>query len=211
MPSHSLRIINVIIGTVLLTVGLLFVSVNFISPQTTSTEITLATMNNFHFNGYPPETLQQSTDNIYRSFSAVNIIKGQTLQVSWSADLFLGVYIFSQQQFAYFQSILPNTQSAENTTNPLNYAQDWANANGITYKAEGYAKYGEVTYNDTKTGNYVVVITNAMYGAAYATVWDFSVNLISYKETPSLYLYLGVLLVILGVALLALTLLSKNL
>lgn len=208
MAERTIRLktINIIIG-IMLIVGSLFVSVNFISPHTTSTKVTLATINNFHLNGYPPETLQQSTDNIYRSIHAINITNGQTLEVSWYSDIILGVFIFSEEQFAYFQSILPQMHATGNTPD----AVEWADKNGITCEAVGWAHEGEVSYNVLKTGKYVAVITNAMYGAAYATIWDFDVNLISYKQTASLYLYLGVLLVILGIAQLTLMLFKQKL
>jgi|WetSurMetagenome_2_1015567.scaffolds.fasta_scaffold630276_1 hypothetical protein len=79
-------------------------------------------MKNFHFNGYPPGTLQQSADNTYRSIHADNISKGQTLEALWSSDLILGVFVFSEEQFTIFQSTLSKMQ---NTGNALD-AIDWA-------------------------------------------------------------------------------------
>lgn len=218
MPKNSLKKINIVIGIILLIVGLLFVSVNSITPHTVLIKVshqvsipnfqTLASMNNFVLNGYPPHN---TTADIYQYFPAVHIPNGQTLKVTWYSDIFLGVFIFSQEQFANFQSILPNMQSTGTTPN----AQAWANKNGITYEAVGWAaKSGKVSYNVTEAGNYVAVITNAMYGAAYASISDFNETLISYnyqtnytnqKQNDNLYLYIGVIFMILGTAQLALT------
>src|SRR3972149_1690445 len=128
------KALALIIGTILLIEGLLFVSFNFISPHTVVITVysqekpnfyTLASMDSFHLNGYPPETLEQSADYIYRSIPIVNISKGQTLMVSWYADLFLDVFIFSADQFVNFQSILPHMQAREGN-------QTWEKTNGIT-------------------------------------------------------------------------------
>jgi hypothetical protein len=217
MPNYSLRTINIVIGIILLIIGSLFVFVNFFSPHTVLIEVpnqdtrSLGSMDDFHFNGYPPETLQQSTDNIYRYLPAVNITNGQTLRVTWYSDIFLGVFIFSEEQFAYFQSILPNMKFPDTSG-----AVAWADENGITYEAVGWGRKSEiVSYNVTETGNYVAVITNAMYGAAYAYISDFNLDLISYNQTTqkqndSLYLYIGVFLVILGITLLTLTLVKQK-
>jgi hypothetical protein len=105
------------------------------------------------------------------------------------------VFIFSEEQFAHFQSVLPNMQ--EHTGRG---AVAWANANGVTYEAAGYeSKNTPISYNVTETGNYVAVITNA--GAAYAFIQDFNVNLISYNQTQDdgLYLYIGIVLMIIGI------------
>jgi hypothetical protein len=222
VPDNRLKTINIVIGTILLTVGLLFVSANFISPHKVLTEDSnqgtpntrsLGSIDNFHLNGYPPETLEQSPDNIYRSILAVNVTNGQALEVSWYADIFVGVFIFSQEQFAYFQSVVSKMQPADSVD-----ASAWASANRVFYEAVGWArKNGEVSYTVSETGNYVAVITNAMYGAAYATIWDFNLNLISYDQTTnhtnqndSLYLHLGIFFMIIGIAQVALAL-STNL
>jgi hypothetical protein len=176
MQKTKFKVITLaIIGIILLIVGLIFIHVNFPFPNTTLTKVSLAEMENFHFNGYPPETLQQSADNIYRSINADNISKGQILEASWSSDLILGVFVFSEEQFAIFQFVLPNMQDTGNTPS----AVEWAAKNGVSYEAIGWAREGEINYEALKTSNYVIVITNAMYGAAYATIWNFNANRIS--------------------------------
>jgi hypothetical protein len=209
MPRHSLRTINVVFGIILLIIGSLFVSVNFCFPHTVSIEVpnqdthSLGSIDEFNFNGYPPETLQQSPDNIYRYLPAVNITKGQTLEVTWYSNLFLGVFIFTEEQFAYFQSVLPNSKSGDYV-----HSVEWATANEVTYEAVGWGKKDKiVSYNVTETSNYVAVITNSMYGAAGAHISYFDLDLISYsltvqKQKDNLYLYIGAFLIIFGITLL---------
>ena len=194
MRNSDFKVASLLLaGIILSTVGLFFVYVNF-SAQRTSTETTLASIKNFHLNGYPPETLEKSTDNIYRSIVTENITNKQTLRVSWDSDLILGVFIFSKVQFAYFQSILQQMQTTGNTPNAL----EWANINGVNYEAVGWAREGEIAHTASEPDRHTVVITNAMYGAAYAAIADVNVDLVSYEQTTSFYLFLGVGFIFLG-------------
>jgi hypothetical protein len=61
----------------------------------------------------------------------------------------------------------------------------------------------------------VAVITNVGYGAAHAYISYFTLDLIftnqtTEKQNDSLYLYIGVLLIILGMTLLTLTLIKQK-
>jgi len=204
---------------VLLIIGLFFVSINYVFSHTVLIEVTvqdspnyytLAEINGTHLAGYPPEN---APSNLYQYLPPVNITNGQTLEVSWYANLILGVFIFSEEQFTNFKSVLPNMQSTGNTPN----AEEWTRKNGVTYLPMEFGKKGTVSYNVTETGNYVAVITNAMYGAAYASIWEFSETLISYNtqtnyesQNDSLYLYFGVFFMILGIAQLTLTFFRRN-
>ena len=140
----------------------------------------------------------------------MNLTSGQTLAVSWYSDIFLGVYIFSQQQFAYFQNIFPQA-SLNGEINPD--AASWANKTGIDYEAAGWAnKNGGVSYNVTQSGSYVAVITNAMYygaqvngSGAFADISYFKENIVYYnsgiyyaRQSDNLCLYVGASLIIAG-------------
>jgi hypothetical protein len=198
------KVIALTVSSILLIVGLLLFSVNFISPHTFLIEVSnqdtrsLGAIEDFHLNSYYPKMIQPSTDDIYRYLPAVNVTAGQTLRVFWYSDVFLTVYIFSEEQFTHFQSILPNI----NFSGISNF-DAWADENGITFEASGWAKRNEiVSYNVTETGDYVAVITNG--GLVNAGVSYFSLDLIftnqtTEKQSDSLYLYSGIGLIIIGI------------
>jgi hypothetical protein len=215
MPNHSLRTINIIIGIILLIIGSLFVSVNFFSPHAVLIEApnqdtrSLGAIEDFRLIGYYPKMIQPSPDDIYRYLPAVNVTTGQTLRVFWYSDIFLDVFIFSEEQFAYFQSILQNLQFSG-----VNGTESWKNAYGITYEAYDWGKKNTiVSYNVTETGNYVAVITNGGLSNSYVSYFSLDLiftNQTTEKQSDSLYLYIGVFFVILGIALLTLTLVKQK-
>lgn len=203
-----------IVSTAVLLIGIIFVFANFTFPHTVLVQKpiqvsiphsrSIASLNYSILNGnmfYPP---LQPTAVTYYYLSTANVTEGQTLHVTWYADISLGVYIFTEEQFANFQSTLPHTQGTGNTPD----ATEWANKNGIAYEAAGWArKNGEVSYNVSESGDYVAVITNAMYGGAFAQVHYFDEYLVTYTfETQyvtqtandNLYFYLGIVFLILG-------------
>jgi hypothetical protein len=90
--------------------------------------------------------------------------------------------------------------------------------NGFTYEASGWAnKNGNVSFSVTESRGYVAVITNAMYdGGAGANIYEFNETLISYQtqftmqsqnvmQNDNLYLYIGVIFLVLGVLILSLS------
>jgi len=119
------------------------------------------------------------------------------------------VFIFSEEQFAHFQSVLPSINFSG-----IGDPDSWANENGITYEAFGWAKKNEiVSHNATETGNYVAIITNG--GLVNAYISYFSLDMIfttqtTEKQSDSLYLYIGVFFVILGIAALTVTLVRQK-
>lgn len=210
IPSSNLKIIAI----TLLLIGIIFVSVNFISPHTVLVQKSVEVP---HQVSIPNESSLSSrpafnlNDSGYQYFPAVKITTGQTLELNWYSDIFLGVYIFSQEQFSNFQSIFPKTLAEKGITSD---PAAWANKNGITYEAAAWAnKNGEVSYNVTESGDYVAVITNAMYnGIAFAQIYYFNESLISYTyqthyttqiqnvtQNDNLYLYMGSVFIILAI------------
>jgi hypothetical protein len=116
-------------------------------PQaTTPSNVLLSAMNDFYLSEPPLQTPSV----IYKALPAVNLTQGQTLQVRWYADLILGVFVFTQEQFVTFESTLPRMQGTGNTPD----AEEWASKNGIIYEAMGWAnRNGIITYNVTKSGS----------------------------------------------------------
>ena len=199
------------VSSILLIVGLLLVSVNFISPHTVLIEVpnqdtrSLGVVKDFWLYGYYPKMIQPSPDEIYRYLPAVNVTTGQTLRVYWYSTVFLDVFIFSEEEFARFQPILSNIEFPT-----ADGAVTWADENGITYEAYDWGKKDTVvSYNVTETGNYVALITNS--GGARASVSYFCLDLIfttqtTEKQNDSLYLYSGIFLIIMGIFSFTLTL-----
>jgi hypothetical protein len=198
------KVIALTVSSILLIVGLLFVSVNFISPHTVLIEVpnqetrSLGAVEDFRLDSYYPLMTQPSPDDIYRYLPAVNVTTGQTLRVYWYSDVFLGVFISSEEEFTRFQSILSNIEFPS-----VSGAVTWADENGITYEAYDWGKKNTVvSYNVTETGNYVAVITNS--GGVNAYVSYFSLDLIfttqtTEKQSDSLYLYIGIVSIIMGI------------
>jgi hypothetical protein len=141
--------------------------------------------------------IQPSPDEIYRYLPAVNVTTGQTLRVHWYSIGFLEVFIFSEEEFARFQSMISNIEFPK-----AGSAVTWADENGITYEAYDWGKKGAVvSYNVTETGNYVAVIT--IGGGVRDSISYFYLDLIFTKQTTekqsdSLYLYSGIGLIIMG-------------
>jgi|GEM_PF-5137767 hypothetical protein len=137
MNSSKLQIIAIS----LLLIGFIFVVANFVSPHVVLVKIAhqtsntvfhpIASVNQTYLNGNLFNPPLQPSAIVYHNFSAINRTSGQTLAISWYSDIFLGGFIFTEKQFANFQSIIPNIKDNGTTLT----AQEWASRNGITYEA----------------------------------------------------------------------------
>lgn len=211
MKNSKLKIIAIS----LLLIGIVFVAANFISPHTISVQKQIQVWQYQQVTGLTDTSVTVPPWNLtnpgYEYFSSENMTPGQTLNVDWYATADIYGYIFSQQQFAYFQSIFPNILPLYRTNVSANPAVAWANENGFAFEATNDGeKYGGVSYNVTESGDYVSAVTNGMIGmhggpmnvgisSLTETVASYFYQTQFVPKSDNLYMYVGSFLIIAGI------------
>jgi len=193
-----------VIAVIWLLIGLIFASMNFISPHTVlrraSYQIStphiqsVASINDSYINGnhYYPQFNPPNKD--YLSLPPVYVNVGETITATWITDsVIVSGYIFSQSQFTNFQTAL---QSMENNTNLF---LNWASKNGTNYEASGSGKQDAwVSYNVTESGYYVAIIfveqvfTRVQTFEEYLVTYTFQRQWTALTVNDNLYLFIGI-------------------
>ena len=216
VERFRLRNIVKIVILILLLTGAFFISLNFASPhtapirssyQTDTPNINypnpVASVNNTYLNGnyYYPPFQPPNTD--FLNLPPISLHAGQGIEAKWDTDIYVTGFIFSEQQFNNFKSVVIQLNN-----NSFDFSA-WASKNGTNFEASNVArKNGAVAFRATESGNYYAAIF--LHGG-FVQVFDFKEYLVTYTaqmEKDNLYLYIGVAFLI-AAAIITVTLISQ--
>lgn len=205
-----------VFAIVLLLIGVSLIPLNFFYPVTTiqNRYEAITSLNEYSlyskpfFNITAPELhpyslnyLLNFTGLTYWYSSPLHLNQGQVFVIDWASglDTFIG-YIFSENQFNYFQSFYSSSLNSSKYVNPWNGSAFSFEAIGIS------ARFGETSYKAAESGNYVCAITNTeLYDGNEFDACPFDGKVVSTynvthlaRESNNLCLYLGITFLVAG-------------